>query len=153
MTAAAGLDPLILVVDDNEDHRELIVAALAERTDRARIVTAPDGDAALDFLFAQGAQAGRDARRQPRLVLLDMKMGGMDGLAVLQAIRADARTAALPVVVLSSGASRDELDRCYAAGANSVVRKSIDFNDLKRKMEKVYEFWITVNEANRHSRV
>ncbi|MES2959601.1 MAG: response regulator [Pseudomonadota bacterium] len=155
MTAQApgGTEPLILVVDDNPDHRELIVAALGERTDRARIATAEGGEAALDYLLARGPHAQRDTRHQPRLVILDMKMGAVDGLTVLKAIRAHAHTAALPVVMLSAGADKEELDRCYEAGANSVVRKSIDFDDLRRKMGKVYEFWITVNEANRHSRV
>lgn len=151
--APGGVEPLVLVVDDNPDHRELIVAALGERADRARVLAAESGEAALDYLFARGPHAQRDARHQPRLVLLDMKMGALDGLAVLKAIRANPLTAALPVVMLSSGADRNELDRCYLAGANSVVRKSIDFDELRRKMAKIYEFWITVNEANRHSRV
>jgi len=143
----------ILVVEDNPDHRELIVAALAERCERARIASAPDGVQALDYLFCRGPHEGRDARKQPRLVILDLKMSPMDGLEVLRAVRADPRTSAVPVVMLSSSSEKEELDACYEAGANSVIRKSVDYDELRRKMVKVHDFWITVNEANRHSRV
>lgn len=146
-------DIAILIVEDNPDHRELIVAALADRCDRSRIATVTDGVEALDFLFGQGTHEGRDVRKQPRLVMLDLKMGRMDGLQVLKAMRADPRTASVPVVMLSSSSEKHELDSCYEAGANSVVRKSIDYTELRQKMGKVYDFWVTVNEANRHSRV
>lgn len=146
-------DVAILVVEDNPDHRELIVAALADRCDRARIATAADGVEALDFLFCRGRHTARDSRKQPRLVILDLKMSRMDGLQVLRAMRVDPLTAAVPVVMLSGTADKPELDRCYEAGANSVVRKPLDFDELRHKLAKVYEFWITVNEANRHSRV
>lgn len=143
----------ILVVEDNPDHRELIVAALAEKCDRARITTAADGVEALDYLFARGEFAERDPRKQPRLVVLDLRMAPMDGLEVLKTLRADPHTSAVPVVVLSGSAEKAELDRCYEAGANSVVRKTVAFDELRQKMSRVYDFWITVNEANRHSRV
>ena len=151
MTASS--DAALLIVEDNPDHRELIVAALAEKCDSARIATAADGVEALDYLFGQGPHEGRDVRKQPRLVVLDLKMGRMNGLEVLKAMRADPRTSSVPVVMLSSSSEKKELDSCYEAGANSVVRKTIDYNELRQKMGKVYDFWITVNEANRHSRV
>jgi CheY-like chemotaxis protein len=146
-------DIAILVVEDNADHRELIVTALAEKCERSRITVAVDGVEALDFLFCRGAHEGRDARKQPRLMILDLKMTPMDGLEVLKAVRADPRTSSVPVVMLSSSSEREELDACYVAGANSVVRKSTDYDELRNKMGKVHDFWITVNEANRHSRV
>lgn len=146
-------DVTILVVEDNPDHRELIVTALAERCDRSRIATAVDGVDALDFLLARGPHASRDVRKQPRLVILDLRMSRMDGIELLKAMRANPVTAALPVVLLSASSEKSELDRGYEAGANSVVRKSIDFDELKAKMAKVYDFWVTVNEANRASRV
>jgi CheY-like chemotaxis protein len=146
-------DVAVLVVDDNADHRELILSALAERCDASRILAAADGNEALDYLFGRGAHAARDPRKQPRLVILDLKMAPLDGLAVLQAIRADERTVSVPVVVLSASSEKAQLDRCYEAGANSVVLKSADYDTLRRKMGKVYDFWVTVNEANRHSRV
>lgn len=146
-------DIAILVVEDNPDHRELTVMALRECCDPARIGTAEDGADALDYLLARGAHEGRDVRKQPRLVILDMKLTRVHGVDVLKAMRADAWTQSVPVVMLSSSTEKAALDSCYEAGANSVVRKSPDYEDLRRKMRMVYEFWITVNEANRPSRV
>jgi CheY-like chemotaxis protein len=146
-------DIAILVVEDNPDHRELTVLALRECCDPARIATASDGVEALDFLFGRGVHDGRDTRKQPRLVILDMKMTRLHGLDVLKAMRADPLTQSVPVVMLSSSTEKPELDNCYEAGANSVVRKSLDYEELRRKMRQVYDFWVTVNEANRNSRV
>src|SRR2546430_13584066 len=143
----------ILLVEDNPDHRELAVAALNDCCDPAAIVTANDGAGALDFLFARGAYESRDARKQPRLVILDINLPGMDGIAVVKAMRDDPLTQSVPVVMLSGTSEKAELDRCYEAGANSVVRKALDYDELRRKMRQVYDFWITVNEANRNSRV
>lgn len=136
-------DAAILVVDDNPDHLELTVLALSECCDPARIATATDGVEALDYLF------GRDTSRQPRLVILDMKLVRMHGLEVLKAIRQDARTATLPVVMHSSSTERKDIAACYANGANSYVRKATDFDELRRKMRQVYDFWMTVNERSR----
>jgi CheY-like chemotaxis protein len=151
--AAAPADILILVVEDNPDHRELALQALRESCDPARIATAADGVEALDYLFGRGAHAGRDVRKQPRLVVLDIGLPRLDGIDVLKAMRADEATQSVPVVMLSGSAEKAELDRCYEAGANSVVRKSIDYEELRRKMRQIYEFWVTVNEAHRNSRV
>ncbi len=127
--------------------------ALRECCDPARIATASDGTEALDFLFGRGIHDGRDTRKQPRLVILDMKLTRLHGLDVLKAMRADPLTQSVPVVMLSSSTEKPELDSCYEAGANSVVRKSLDYEELRRKMRRVYDFWVTVNEANRNSRV
>jgi two-component system response regulator len=150
---APAADVAILVVEDNPDHRELILLALRECCDASRLAAVEDGTEALDFLFARGSFAGRDIRKQPRLVILDMKLCRVHGLDVLKAMRADAVTQSVPVVVLSGSTERAELDSCYEAGANSVVRKTLDFDEMRRKMRQVYEFWVTVNEANRASRV
>jgi len=150
---APGADVAILVVEDNPDHRELTLLALRECCDASRLAAVEDGTEALDFLFGRGNFAGRDPRKQPRLVILDMKLIRLHGLEVLKAMRADPVTQSVPVVVLSGSAEKAELDSCYAAGANSVVRKSPDFEETRRKMRQVYEFWVTVNEANRASRV
>jgi two-component system response regulator len=150
---APAADVAILVVEDDPDHRELILLALRECCDASRLAAVEDGTEALDFLFARGRFAGRDIRKQPRLVILDMKLSRVHGLDVLKAMRADAVTQSVPVVVLSGSTERAELDSCYEAGANSVVRKTLDFDEMRRKMRQVYEFWVTVNEANRASRV
>ena len=142
-------DAAILVVDDNPDHLELTVLALSECCDPALIATATDGVEALDYLFGRAAYAGRDTSHQPRLVILDMKLVRMHGLEVLKAIRQDPRTATLPVVMHSSSTEKNDIAACYANGANSYVRKATDFDELRRKMRQVYEFWMTVNERSR----
>ncbi|MES2937647.1 MAG: response regulator [Pseudomonadota bacterium] len=142
-------DAAILVVDDNPDHLELTVLALSECCPASDVTTATDGVEALDYLFGRGAHTGRDTRRQPRVVILDMKLVRMHGLEVLQAIRGDRRTATLPVVMHSSSTEKNDIAACYAAGANSYVRKATDFDELRRKMRQVHDFWLTVNERSR----
>ena len=144
-------DAAVLVVDDNPDHLELTVMALAECCDPERIVTAADGLEALDYLHGTGKYEGRDTRKQPNLVLLDMKLIRLNGVQVLRAIREDQRTAAVPVIMHSSSTEKADIAACYAAGANSYVRKATDFDDLRRKMRRVHDFWITVNERFRSS--
>ena len=146
-------DVALLLVEDDADYRELTLRALHEVCDPSRIRTSDDGEEALDFLLARGAHEGRDARKQPRLVVLDLNLPRRHGLDVLRAMREDPLTQSVPVVVLTGSGERAELDRCYACGANSVVRKTTDTDELRRKMKQMFEFWITVNEANRNSRV
>ncbi len=146
-------DILLLVVEDNPDHRELTLEALSACCDRSRIATAEDGVDALDYLLGRGTHAGRDPRKQPRLVVLDMKLQKLHGVDVLKAMRANPATVSVPVVMLSASTEKEELDRCYEAGANSVVRKVMDPDEMRHKMQQVYGFWVTVNEANRNSRV
>jgi two-component system response regulator len=146
-------DAAVLVVDDNPDHLELTVMALGECCDPERIITAQDGVDALDYLLARGEHAGRDTRRQPRLIILDMKLIRLNGVEVLKAIRSDPRTAAIPVIMHSSSIEKDDIAACYAHGANSYVRKATDFDELRRKMRRVYDFWVTVNERFRPSSV
>jgi two-component system response regulator len=149
----ATADVAILLVEDNPDHRELVLLALRECCDPARLEAVADGTEALDFLFGRGSWDGRDVRKQPRLVLLDMKLTHLHGLEVLRAMRSDPATQSVPVVMLSSSTERAELDSCYEAGANSVMHKSLEYGELRRKMQRAYDFWVTVNEPNRASRV
>jgi CheY-like chemotaxis protein len=139
-------DAAILVVDDNPDHLELTVMALAECCDARDVTTVPDGVDALDYLFGRAEFAARDTSRQPRLVILDMKLIRLNGLDVLKAMRADPRTATIPVVMHSSSTEKSDIAACYAAGANSYVRKATDYDELRRKMKQIYDFWMTVNE-------
>jgi CheY-like chemotaxis protein len=138
----------ILVVDDNPDHLELTVMALSECCEADDIATAGDGVEALDYLFGRGAHASRDTAQQPRLVVLDMKLVRLHGLEVLKAVRSDPRTATIPVVMHSSSAEKTDIAACYALGANSYVRKATDYNQLRRKMHQLYEFWLVVNECH-----
>jgi CheY-like chemotaxis protein len=146
-------DAAVLVVDDNPDHLELTVMALAECCDPERIATASDGLDALDFLHGRGRHAGRNVRHQPSLILLDMKLIRLNGVQVLQAIREHPRTAAIPVIMHSSSIEKDDIAACYAHGANSYVRKATDYDELRRKMRQVHDFWVTVNERFRPSGV
>jgi two-component system, response regulator len=139
----------ILVVDDNPDHLELSVMALAECCPARDIATATDGVEALDYLFGRGEFAGRDTGLQPGLVILDMKLVRLHGLDVLKAMRRDPRTATVPVVMHSSSTEKADIAACYANGANSYVRKATDYDELRRKMRQVYDFWMTVNERYR----
>lgn len=136
----------LLVVDDNPDHLELTVMALAECCDMAEIATAGDGVEALDYLFGRGAHARRDPALQPRLVILDMKLVRLHGLEVLKAIRRDPRTAGIPVVMHSCSSEPTDIAACYAHGANGYVRKATDYDELRRRMRKLHQFWLTVNE-------
>jgi CheY-like chemotaxis protein len=141
----------ILVVDDNPDHLELTVMALGECCHAEDIATATDGVDALDYLFGRGAHSCRDTARQPLLVILDMKLVRLHGLEVLKAVRQDPRTATIPVVMHSSSTEKTDIAACYEHGANSYVRKATDYDELRRKMRQLYEYWIVVNERYRAS--
>lgn len=142
----------VLVVDDDPDYCELAVAALAACGQR-KVLCVHDGTDALDYLQGQGKYKGRNVNSQPRLVLLDLKLAKVHGLEVLTQLRAQRATTEVPVVVLSGSDDQALLRQCYDAGANSVVRKTMDSTELERKMRGIFEFWLNVNEQNRHSRV
>lgn len=138
----------VLVVDDDPDYCELAALAL-QACGQRNTLCVNDGQEALNYLHGLAAHAGRDVRDQPRLVLLDLKLVRMQGLEVLRRLRAEPSTAAVPVVVLSGTDDQAALRACYDAGANSVVRKTSDFDELKRKLRGIFEFWLNVNEETR----
>jgi CheY-like chemotaxis protein len=145
-------DATILVVEAEPSERDRVLRALATCTSASRVVGVDSGPAALDYLLARGPHAARDARKQPRLVLLGLE--GDAGLELLDTIRQTPQTQALPVVhLVSPAAPRAAQDAWYKAGVNSVVGRAPDDNELLRKMRRLHDFWITVNEADRHSRV
>lgn len=137
---------MILVVEDNPDHLELTVLTLEEIGVAAQIVVARDGAEALDFLFGQGVHAGRDTHRQPRFILLDLKLPKRSGLDVLRSIRANALTALVPVIILSSSSEQSDMLACYRSGANSFMRKPVDFADFTHKLNCLQAYWLGVNE-------
>ena len=137
----------ILVVDDNPDHLELTSTTLQEQGGNAEILLAPNGEAALDYLFGQGAFAGRDVHSQPILVLLDLKLLNLSGLDVLRRIRAHPATALVPVVMLTSSSERSDMLASYRNGANSYVCKPVNFAEFTRKLEVLKAFWLGVNEV------
>jgi two-component system response regulator len=136
----------ILLVEDSADDEELTLRALSRNNIGNEVVVARDGEEALEWLFCQGRYAGRDSRDQPALVLLDLKLPKVDGLEVLRRIRDHADTRLTPVVILTS--SREEHDRLrgYMNGANSYIRKPIDFAHFVEAVRQVGLYWLVLNE-------
>lgn len=138
---------LILVVEDNPDHLELTVLTLEELGVRAEIAVARDGVEALDYLFGQGSHAGRNTQKQPFFILLDMKLPKLSGLDVLRSVRSNPLTALVPVIMLTSSSEHSDMVTCYQSGANSFVRKPVDFVDFTEKLNRLQAYWLGVNES------
>jgi two-component system response regulator len=137
---------VILLVEDNPDDEALTVRALKKNKIVNEVVVARDGVQALEYLLGEGAHAGRDATELPQVVLLDLKLPKLDGLGVLRRIRSDDRTKLLPVVILTS--SNEEQDRIsgYGLGANSYVRKPVDFDAFVTAAAQLGLYWLVLNE-------
>ena len=140
-------DKLILVVEDNPDHLELTVLTLEEHGVTAQIEVARGGAQALDFLFGQGVHAGRDTQKQPAFILLDMKLPKLSGLDVLRSVRSNPLTAMVPVVMLTSSSEQSDIVACYQSGANSLIRKPVDFGEFTEKLNCLQAYWLGVNES------
>jgi two-component system response regulator len=119
---------------------------LAENNVLNEVVVASDGVEALDYLFGSGAYAGRDARDVPALVLLDLKLPKLSGLDVLRRIREDDRTALVPVVILTSSSEEEDIVASLQSGANSYVRKPVDFSRFVEQVQRLQVYWLLVNE-------
>jgi two-component system, response regulator len=137
----------ILLVEDNADDEALTIRALRKHKIANQVIVARDGAEALDYLFGTGAWIGRDLTRPPPLVLLDLKLPKLDGLEVLRRIRSDARTRTVPVVILTSSDEEQDMVRGYAVGANSYVRKPIDFNEFSEAVRVMGVYWLLLNRA------
>ncbi len=140
-------DKTILLVEDNPDDELLTLRALKKNSVFNKVVVARDGAEALDYLFGEGAYAGRDTSDVPQLVLLDLKLPKVDGLEVLKRLRADERTRLLPVVILTSSREQQDLLDGYSHGANSYVRKPVDFAQFSRAVEQLELYWLVLNES------
>jgi two-component system response regulator len=139
-------DGIILLVDDNPDDEALTLRALRKHQIVNPVVVAHDGVEALEWLFGEGAHAGRDTAVQPRVILLDLNMPRLSGLDVLQRIRADPRTHLVPVVVLTSSKQDEDMVTSYSRGANSYVRKPVDFHEFTEAIKRLGIYWLLVNE-------
>jgi CheY-like chemotaxis protein len=140
-------DPrVILLVEDNPDDEALTVRALRKANLRNEIVVARDGVEALDYLFRTGQHVGRDPDRAPQVVLLDIKLPKVDGLEVLRRVRSDPGTALLPVVILTSSSEEQDIVEGYRLGANSYVRKPVDFGHFADAVRQLGLYWVLVNE-------
>jgi two-component system, response regulator len=137
---------VILLVEDNARDEALTLRALRKSNVAGEVVVARDGAEALDYLFGTGAHAGRAPEVMPQVVLLDLKLPKVDGLQVLQRIRAGERTRRLPVVVFTSS-SEEDMIRSYDLGANSYVRKPVDFEQFSEAARQLGLYWLVLNEA------
>jgi two-component system response regulator len=138
---------LILLVEDNDDDVELTLRALRRNRVANRVDVVRDGAEALEYLFAKGSYAGRDVRDTPNLVLLDLKLPKVGGLEVLERLRDDPRTRRLPVVILTSSNVESDLARSYDLGANSYIRKPVDFTQFMEAVNQLGLYWLVLNEA------
>lgn len=137
---------IILLVEDNPDDEELTVRALRKNNVGNDIVVARDGAEALDYLNGTGTYAGRDPGVMPQLILLDLKLPKVDGLEVLRRLRAEERTRLLPVVILTSSNEQRDLAAGYRLGANSYVRKPVNFDEFMEAARQLGLYWLILNQ-------
>jgi two-component system response regulator len=137
----------ILLIEDNPDDAALTLRAFKRSHVLNPIAVARDGIEALDFLFARGIHGGRAEMSLPALVILDLKLPKLDGLGVLKAIREDERTRLLPVVILTSSKEEQDLISGYSLGANSYVRKPVDFNEFLEAVKVLGIYWLMMNQG------
>jgi CheY-like chemotaxis protein len=136
----------ILLVEDNIDDVELTQRALQKSRISNKLVVVEDGVEALDYLFCIGTYAGRDIKDMPTVILLDLHLPRIDGLEVLQAVRNDPRTKRLPVVILTSSKEDQDLIASYSLGANSYIRKPVDFGQFIDSVRQLGLYWLVLNE-------
>jgi CheY-like chemotaxis protein len=136
----------ILLVDDNASDVELTVRALRAHKLANSIHVAEDGQQALDFVFCRDGYAERSFASPPKVIFLDLKMPKVDGIDVLRAIRGDARTKMIPVVILTSSKEQRDIVEGYKLGVNAYIQKPVDFDEFRRVIEQMGLFWLVVNQ-------
>ena len=136
----------ILLVEDNPQDAELTIRAFKKRTLANHFVHVHDGQEALDFLFCEGTYKGRDAREMPKVILLDLKLGKLDGIDVLRQLRVDKRTKSVPVVVLTSSREERDVIEAYQLGANSYIVKPVDYENFLEVVSNMITYWLLINE-------
>ncbi len=137
----------ILLVEDNADDEALSVRALKKNGVLNEVIVAHDGVEAAKFLFGTAIDAQRGLRDLPAVVLLDLKLPRMDGQEVLRLIRGNARTRLLPVVILTSSIEEADLTACYTQGANSYLRKPVDFDEFMESVRQLGTYWLDLNQS------
>ena len=138
---------VILLVEDNSRDEALTLRALKKSNIINEVIVARDGVEALDYLFGTGKHAGRDMTVTPQLILLDLKLPKLNGLQVLQKIRTDERTRRLPVVVFTSSSEEEDMLMSYNLGANSYVRKPVDFEHFLEATKQLGLYWLILNQV------
>ncbi len=139
-------EKIILLVEDNPDDEELTIRALKRANVTNDIVVARDGQEALEFLFCEGRHSERNRNKVPTVVLLDLKLPKLNGIDVLKRMRADFRTQLIPVVVLTSSSEEEDMLNSYQSGANSYVRKPVDFKAFAEAVTQLGVFWLLHNQ-------
>lgn len=137
----------ILLVDDNADDELLTLDALRTSGVSHSIVVARDGLEAIEWLYGKGTHEGRDTAVMPQLILLDLKLPKINGLEVLSNLRSDARTRNVPTVILSSSTRREDIEGSYNGGANSYVRKAVNFEEYSEAVQCLCEYWLQHNQV------
>jgi len=140
-------DKVILLIEDNRDDEALTLRALKKNNILNEVVVARDGEEALDYLFGTGKYEGRDTSVQPQVILLDLQLPKLSGLEVLKRLRADKRTVLQPVVVLTTSSEEMDIMASYSNGANSYIRKPVDFNQFIEAVKQLGLYWLVLNEA------
>jgi len=138
---------MILLVEDNPDDEALTLRALKKNNIFNEVVVARDGEEAVEYLFATGRYEGRDNSIQPQVILLDLQLPKLSGLEVLKCLRTDERTELLPVVILTTSSEEQDIAASYESGANSYIRKPVDFNQFTEAVKQLGLYWLTLNEA------
>ncbi|MGA2368618.1 MAG: response regulator [Dehalococcoidia bacterium] len=136
----------ILLVEDNPSDVKLTKRALEQNQITNELIVAEDGREALDYLFGAGRHAGRDIRDLPAVILLDLKLPRVDGLEVLKEIRKNEFTSLLPVVILTSSSQEEDLMQSYKLGANSYIRKPVNFSQFTEAVRNLGMYWMLLNE-------
>jgi CheY-like chemotaxis protein len=147
------VNKIILLVEDNADDEVLTRRALKKNNIGNELVVARDGAEALDYLFGTGVYEGRDLSVMPQVILLDLKLPKVDGLEVLRRLRANERTKLLPVVILTSSKEQQDLVNGYGYGANSYIRKPVDFAQFLEAVRQLGLYWLVLNETPRQQQV
>jgi two-component system, response regulator len=141
------LDKVILLVEDNADDEALTLRALKKNNILNEVVVARDGVEALDYLFGTGQYVGRDMSQLPSVTLLDLKLPKIDGLEVLKQVRGNEVTKLLPMVILTSSKEDQDLINGYSLGANSYIRKPVDFSQFSEAIRQLGLYWLVLNES------
>jgi len=140
-------EAIILLVEDNRDDEALTLRALRKNRITNEVVVVRDGAEALEYLFGTGRYEGRDTTVMPDLILLDLKLPKVDGLEVLRRLRADQGTRSLPVVILTSSTEEQDVLKGYGLGANSYIRKPVDFDEFTEAARQLGVYWLVLNQG------
>jgi two-component system, response regulator len=136
---------VILLVEDDEDHEELTLLAIERANIKNQVIVVRDGAEALDYLFNTGSYAGQDTK-MPQLILMDLKLPKVDGIEVIRRLRAEEKTKLIPIVILTSSTEQRDIVNGYSFGANSYIRKPVDFDKFADVVQRLGLYWLTLNQ-------